>query len=136
MWSNRNRRSWSGKSGLFDPDHTEDLLRMMKEFKDFSPTTGALASPNRWRTLPALLDAKVQDRVVHGSDFPIPSGGFGPWIGGLLSGESYREARKIANPWREIVSSSKLWVSANRPLRDFRTYCPEGDGLSQVVLGR
>ena len=49
-------------------------------------------------TLPALLDAKVQDRVVHGSDFPIPSGGFGPWIGGLLSGESYREARKIANP--------------------------------------
>lgn len=88
----------AGKSGLFDPDYTEDLLRMMKEFKRLFTDNSALASPNRWRTLPALLDAKVQDRVVHGSDFPIPSGGFGPWIGGLLSGESYREARKIANP--------------------------------------
>ena len=125
----------AGKSGLFDPDYTEDLLRMMKEFKRLF-TDNSFGQSEPMATLPALLDAKVQDRVVHGSDFPIPSGGFGPWIGGLLSGKSYREARKIANPLERDCFIKQAVVSANRPLRDFRTYCPEGDGLSQVVLGR
>ena len=88
----------AGKSGLFDPDYTMDLLKMMEVFPRLFTDNSALASPNRWRTLPALLNAKVQDRVIHGSDFPIPSGGFGPWMGGLLTSENYRRARKISNP--------------------------------------
>jgi hypothetical protein len=36
--------------------------------------------------------------VIHGSDFPIPSGGFGPWMGNLLSRADYFKSRKINNP--------------------------------------
>ena len=88
----------AGKSGLWDPDYTADLLRMMDEFANLFTDNSALASPNRWPTIPALLDPKIQSRVIHGSDFPIPSGGLGPWIGKLLSGANYSKSRKIKNP--------------------------------------
>jgi len=88
----------AGKSGLWDPDYTADLLRMMDEFANLFTDNSALASPNRWRTIPALLDPKIQSRVIHGSDFPIPSGGLGPWMGKLLSGANYSKSRKIKNP--------------------------------------
>ena len=93
----------AGRSGLLDPDYTKDLLRMMDEFSNLFTDNSALASPNRWRTIPALLDPKIQSRVIHGSDFPIPVGGFGPWIGKLLSNSDYSESRKIKNPLERDV---------------------------------
>jgi predicted TIM-barrel fold metal-dependent hydrolase len=93
----------AGKSGIWDPDYTADLLKMMKEFPNLFTDNSALASPNRWRTIPALLDPKIQSRVIHGSDFPIPSGGFGPWVGKLLSNSEYIKSRKIKNPLERDV---------------------------------
>jgi len=93
----------AGKSGIWDPDYTADLLKMMKEFPNLFTDNSALASPNRWRTIPALLDPKIQSRVIHGSDFPIPSGGFGPWVGKLLSNSEYIKSRKIKNPLQRDV---------------------------------
>jgi predicted TIM-barrel fold metal-dependent hydrolase len=97
----------AGKSGLCDPDYTADLLRMMDEFANLFTDNSALASPNRWRTIPTLLDPKIQSRVIHGSDFPIPSGGLGPWIGKLLSGADYSKSRKIKNPLERDVFIKK-----------------------------
>ena len=97
----------AGKSGLWDPDYTADLIRMMDEFANLFTDNSALASPNRWRTIPALLDPKIQSRVIHGSDFPIPSGGLGPWIGKLLSGADYSKSRKIKNSLERDVFIKK-----------------------------
>ncbi len=97
----------AGKSGLCDPDYTADLLKMMDEFANLFTDNSALASPNRWRTIPALLDPKIQSRVIHGSDFPIPSGGLGPWVGKLLSGADYSKSRKIKNPLERDVFIKK-----------------------------
>ena len=97
----------AGKSGLWDLDYTADLIRMMDEFANLFTDNSALASPNRWPTIPALLDPKIQSRVIHGSDFPIPSGGLGPWIGKLLSGANYSKSRKIKNPLQRDVFIKK-----------------------------
>ena len=97
----------AGKSGLWDPDYTADLLKMMDEFANLFTDNSALASPNRWRTIPALLNPKIQSRVIHGSDFPIPSGGLGPWVGKLLSGADYSKSRKIKNPLERDVFIKK-----------------------------
>ena len=97
----------AGKSWLWDPDYTADLIKMMDEFANLFTDNSALASPNRWRTIPALLDPKIQSRVIHGSDFPIPSGGLGPWIGKLLSGADYSKSRKIKNPLERDVFIKK-----------------------------
>ena len=93
----------AGRSGLYDPDYTRDLLKMMDEFPNLFTDNSALASPNRWRTIKHLLDPKVQSRVIHGSDFPIPSGGFGPWVGGLLKTGDYIKSSKIKNPLERDV---------------------------------
>ncbi|HAF58666.1 MAG TPA: hypothetical protein DCL00_03665 [Opitutae bacterium] len=88
----------AGKSGIFDRDYTQELIGMMQSFPRLFTDNSALASPNRWRTIPALLQPKVQTRVIHGSDFPVPCGGFGPWAGKLLSFSDYRISRSIKNP--------------------------------------
>ena len=93
----------AGKSGLWDPDYTNELLKLMDEFSNLFTDNSALASPNRWRTIPALLDPKIEPRVIHGSDFPIPSGGLGPWFGKLLSFGDYSKSRKIKNPLERDV---------------------------------
>jgi predicted TIM-barrel fold metal-dependent hydrolase len=93
----------AGKSGIWDPDYTADLLKMMEEFPNLFTDNSALASPNRWRTIKHLLDPKIQSRVIHGSDFPIPSGGFGPWMGNLLNKSDYFKSRKIKNPLERDV---------------------------------
>ena len=93
----------AGKSGLWDPDYTNELLKLMDQFSNLFTDNSALASPNRWRTIPALLDPKIQPRVIHGSDFPIPSGGLGPWFGKLLSFGDYSKSRKIKNPLERDV---------------------------------
>ena len=87
----------AGKSGILDPDYTADLLKMMDQFTNLFTDNSALASPNRWHTIKHLLDPKIQSRVIHGSDFPIPSGGFGPWMGNLLNRSDYFKSRKINN---------------------------------------
>ena len=98
----------AGKSGLWDPDYTADLIKMMDEFTNLFTDNSALASPNRWRTIPALLDPKIQSRVIHGSDFPILSGGLGPWIGNLLSRADYSKSRKIKNPLERDIFIKKV----------------------------
>jgi hypothetical protein len=93
----------AGKSGILDPDYTADLLKMMDKFTNLFTDNSALASPNRWHTIKHLLDPKIQSRVIHGSDFPIPSGGFGPWMGNLLNRSDYFKSRKINNPLERDV---------------------------------
>ena len=93
----------AGRSGLWDPDYTRELLKMINEFPNLFTDNSALASPNRWRTIKPMLDPKVQSRVIHGSDFPIPSGGFGPWVGGLLKTGDYIKSSKIKNPLERDV---------------------------------
>jgi predicted TIM-barrel fold metal-dependent hydrolase len=97
----------AGKSGLWDPDYTNELLKMMDEFPNLFTDNSALASPNRWRTIPSLLDPKIQPRVIHGSDFPIPSGGFGPLIGKLLHLGDYYKSIRIKNPLERDVFIKK-----------------------------
>ena len=73
---------------------------MAATFPNLFCDNSALCSPNRWRTLPRLLDGPLRDRVVHGSDYPVPSGGFGPWLSGHLSWSNWRASSQLENPIR------------------------------------
>lgn len=88
----------AGRSGLWDPDWTTQLEAMAAVFPNLYCDNSALCSPNRWRTLPALLSGPLGDRVVHGSDYPVPSGGFGPWLGGHLSWSVWQASARLDNP--------------------------------------
>lgn len=87
----------AGRSGFNDPDYTDDLLEMFAKWPRLYGDSSALCSPIRCRTLPKILHEPARYRVIHGSDFPIAVGGFGPWSIGLIGRETWRLARHEPN---------------------------------------
>jgi hypothetical protein len=128
----------AGRSGLWDPDWTRELESMAAVHPNLYCDNSALCSPNRWRTLPALLEGPLRDRVIHGSDYPVPSGGFGPWLGGLLAWREWRASVQLQNPIRRdaflkmklgfapdtftrldaLTGLSAAWSARNMPLKN------------------
>ncbi|MEM8954272.1 MAG: amidohydrolase family protein [Verrucomicrobiota bacterium] len=89
----------AGRSGLRDPDYTAGLLEMFAEFPNLYGDNSALSTPLRSRTVPKVLQGgeMVMERILHGSDFPIPVGGFGPWRVGAIDRETWRAASRERN---------------------------------------
>ncbi|MDA1067365.1 MAG: amidohydrolase family protein [Verrucomicrobia bacterium] len=87
----------AGRSGIFDADYTDTLLKLFKEFPHCYGDNSALCSLNRARTLPKIITKEAMPRLIHGSDYPVPIMGSGPWMNGVLSWKDYRRCRKISN---------------------------------------
>ncbi len=104
----------AGRNGLWDPNWTPQLEELAARFPRLYCDNSALCTPNRWRTLGALLEGPLRGRVIHGSDYPVPVGGFGPWLSGRLSGAQWREASAMANPIaRDVFLKDALGFSAD-----------------------
>ena len=102
----------AGRSGLWDPDWTRDLESMASLFSNLYCDNSALCSINRWRTVRQLLDGPLRERVIHGSDYPVPSSGLGPWLGGLLDWGTWRASVRTENPLaRDAFLKTKLGFS-------------------------
>ncbi|MEM7147618.1 MAG: amidohydrolase family protein, partial [Verrucomicrobiota bacterium] len=89
----------AGRSGLWDPDYTAGLLKMFEEFPNLYGDNSALSTPIRSGTVPKVLAGgqAVMERILHGSDFPIPVGGFGPWRVGAIDRGTWRAASAEGN---------------------------------------
>jgi len=87
----------AGRSGIWDADWTADLLEMFQRYSGLYADNSALCSINRARTLKHILPAEIQQRIIHGSDYPVPISGLGPFLMGKLGWGDYREASAIAN---------------------------------------
>lgn len=87
----------AGRSALWDPDHTASLLEMFARWPRLFGDSSALCSPLRCRTLPKILPEPVRHRIIHGSDYPIAVGGFGPWRVGLIDRTTWRSAAREPN---------------------------------------
>lgn len=87
----------AGRSGLIDPDYTDDLLKMFGEYPNLYGDNSALSSLNRSRTIPKIVKPEYASRILHGSDFPVPILGLGALLTGVLSRKDYRRCKKIKN---------------------------------------
>ncbi len=87
----------AGRSALWDPDHTDELLAMFAEWPHLYGDNSALSTPVRAATALKVLPEPQRRRVVHGSDFPVAVGGFGPWRLGLIDRAAWRAAREEDN---------------------------------------
>jgi len=87
----------AGRSAFFDPDWTGDLISMFDRHPNLYADNSALSSINRARTLKHILPENIQERIIHGSDYPVPVSGLGPMFMGKLSWKDYRSSVKIPN---------------------------------------
>jgi hypothetical protein len=88
----------AGKSGLTDPEYFPALLDLMRKFPNCYTDNSALNIPLRSRLLRRCLEPEVAQRLVHGSDYPVPISGVYAWIRGLIAWRTFRECARQPNP--------------------------------------
>ena len=86
-------------SGPFDPDYVPTLIRLMREFQNLYADTSALNVPTRSYGLrPCLESELLAGRVVHGSDYPVPTSPAWAWVRGLIDSDQWASLKRINNP--------------------------------------
>ncbi len=86
---------------LLDPDYLEVFAAMTERFPNLYGDNSALAGLSfrlRPSALRRITSGALAERILHGSDLPVPSSGLLPWAGGMLPWREYRAAARIANP--------------------------------------
>jgi len=86
---------------LLDPDYLEVFARMCARFPNLYGDNSALAALNfrlRPGALRVLTTPPLVDRILHGSDLPVPVSGLLPWGFGMLPWTDFREAAREQNP--------------------------------------
>jgi predicted TIM-barrel fold metal-dependent hydrolase len=83
---------------LLERDYFPVLTEMMREYPHLYGDNSALNSPNRSHGLRGSLREDVVDRVVHGSDYPVPVSGRWALLRRLVSREQLKHAHVSKNP--------------------------------------
>jgi hypothetical protein len=85
------------KSGLIDPEYFDVFVEMTRRFPNLYGDNSAFTVPIRGRH---VLDCTIEplvERIVHGSDFPVPVYGHFPWLRGFIDWKTFRTWQKNRN---------------------------------------
>ena len=86
---------------LIDPDYLDVFEEMTRRFPNLYGDNSALAALNfrlRPSALRRLTTGALAERILHGSDLPVPISGLLAFAGGMLSWREHRKAARIENP--------------------------------------
>jgi len=86
----------SAPPGL-ERDWLPALCKMLEEFPNLYADNSALNTPNRSHGLRPCLRPPLSDRLLHGSDFPVPVSGLWARLRGLITPEQARHAATLPN---------------------------------------
>jgi uncharacterized protein len=86
------------RSGLFDPQYFGELVAMLKEFPNLYADNSAFNVPIRGSVTPRTLEPGIVERIVHGSDFPVPVLGVWAWLQGFVDRRTWWEWERHPNP--------------------------------------
>jgi hypothetical protein len=84
----------AGKGGLFDRDHFDGLVAMMHRYDNLYGDISAFNIPSRSKHFRECLEL---ERVVHGSDYPVPVLGHWAWLRGLIDWPTLRQCDCAGN---------------------------------------
>ena len=87
----------ASRSSWFDPDYFEHLAAMMLEFPQLYADTSALNTPFRSAAFRKVLEHPLQERFLHGSDYPVPIGSWYARLRGLIPPDVRKKAAQIGN---------------------------------------
>ncbi len=85
------------KSGLTDPEYFHIFAGMTRRFPNLYGDTSAFTVPIRGRRVPECIRAPLVDRMIHGSDFPVPVYGHFPWLRGFVDWKTFRRWQRHPN---------------------------------------
>lgn len=87
----------ASNSSFWDTNYFDVLMRMMDDFPHLYADTSALNTPVRSGVMRKALYSAHAERLLHGSDFPVPIGTWYARLRGLIDDEDRRQAARIKN---------------------------------------
>jgi predicted TIM-barrel fold metal-dependent hydrolase len=85
------------KSGLTDPEYFHVFCEMTRRYPNLYGDTSAFNVPIRGRHVRKCIEAGLQSRLLHGSDFPVPVFGHWAWMRRFISWKDFRRCERIRN---------------------------------------
>jgi len=85
------------KSGLFDPEYFHVFVGMTRRFDNLYGDISAFNVPLRGRHVKKCLESPLTERMVHGSDFPVPVHGHFAWMKGFIDWRTFRRWERNPN---------------------------------------
>ncbi len=85
------------KSGLFDRDYFRVFTEMLTRFPNLYGDTSAFTVPIRCRHVPECMRSPIAERMVHGSDLPVPVHGLAAWLSGFVDWQTFRRWERDPN---------------------------------------
>jgi predicted TIM-barrel fold metal-dependent hydrolase len=88
----------ASKSGFSDPEYFEHFAEMTEKYPNFYGDNSAFNIPIRSRVVPRSVRSPVVEKMLHGSDYPVPIFGHWAWMRGFIDWPTFRRWQKHANP--------------------------------------
>ena len=85
------------KSGLFDPEYFHIFAEMTRRHPNLYGDTSAFNVPIRGRHVRECLREPLVERMLHGSDYPVPVHGHFAWAKGYVDWRTFRQWEKNPN---------------------------------------
>jgi predicted TIM-barrel fold metal-dependent hydrolase len=85
------------KSGISDPEYFHIFVGMTRRFENLYGDSSAFNVPLRGRHLKKCLESPLRERLVHGSDYPVPVHGHWAWMRRFIGWQDFRECEKNRN---------------------------------------
>jgi predicted TIM-barrel fold metal-dependent hydrolase len=85
------------KSGVSDPEYFHIFTGMTRRFGNLYGDTSAFNVPLRGRHVKKCLETPLRERLVHGSDYPVPVHGHWAWMRRFISWKDFRTCEKNPN---------------------------------------
>ena len=128
------------KSGLTDPEYFHYFAEMTRRHPNLYGDTSAFNVPVRGRHVPDCLQAPLLERMLHGSDFPVPVFGHWAWMQRFIDWRDFRRCERIGNVLEKDYQLklamgfppevfTRVWDLIKKPGLSVRG-CPEARGIS------
>jgi hypothetical protein len=85
------------KSGLSDPEYFHIFKGLTRRFANLYGDNSAFTVPIRGRHVRECARAPLAERMIHGSDFPVPVYGLFPWVRGFVDWPTFRRWQRQPN---------------------------------------
>lgn len=85
------------KSGLFDPEYFHVFAEMTRRHPNLYGDNSAFNVPIRGRHVCECLREPLVERMLHGSDYPVPVHGHFPWLKGYVDWSTFRRWERHPN---------------------------------------
>lgn len=86
------------KSGVTDPEYFHYFAEMALKYPNLYGDNSAFNIPVRSRVVPRCLEAPLSEKMLHGSDYPVPIFGHWAWMRGFIDWATFRKWQKHPNP--------------------------------------